>query len=98
MRLVVTPASQDVWTATAESGALATLSRAGAQITNASCGACGGIDKGLLGAGEVCVSTSNRNFRGRMGHPEARILLAGAATVAASALHGRLTDPRGELA
>lgn len=94
VRLVVTPASEQVWRTTSRSGALAALSEAGAQVTNPSCGACGGIDKGLLAAGEVCISTSNRNGPGRMGHRDAHILLASAATVAASAATGRVTDPR----
>lgn len=94
VRLVVTPASERVWRATSRSGALATLSESGALVTNPSCGACGGIDKGLLAAGELCISTSNRNGPGRMGHRDGRIMLASAATVVASALTGRVTDPR----
>ncbi|MBK7973564.1 MAG: 3-isopropylmalate dehydratase large subunit [Deltaproteobacteria bacterium] len=94
VRLVVTPASEQVWRAASRSGALGTLSEAGALVTNPSCGACGGIDKGLLAAGELCISTSNRNGPGRMGHRDGRIMLASAATVAASALTGRVTDPR----
>ena len=75
-------------------GLVETLVLAGAQVTDSSCGACGGIDKGLLGPGEVCVSTSNRNYRGRMGDPDARVYLASARTAAASALLGRVADPR----
>lgn len=94
VRLVVTPASEHVWRAALASGALETLSAAGALITNPSCGACGGIDKGILAAGETCISTSNRNGPGRMGHRDANIVLASAATVAASALAGEIVDPR----
>ncbi len=94
VRFVVTPASERVWRETAASGALLVLSESGALITNPSCGACGGIDKGILAAGEVCVSTSNRNGPGRMGHRDGRIVLASAATVAASAVMGRIADPR----
>ncbi|HET9532240.1 MAG TPA: aconitase family protein, partial [Blastocatellia bacterium] len=93
-RLVVTPASDTIYKECLANGIFQTLADAGAIITNASCGACGGIDKGLIGAGEVCVSTSNRNFRGRMGSPDGLIYLASPLTAAASALAGRLTDPR----
>lgn len=94
VRMVITPASRAVWLAASREGLLEILVEAGAQVTDSSCGACGGIDKGLLGRGEVAISTSNRNFRGRMGDPEARIFLASARTVAASAVLGRVADPR----
>lgn len=94
VRLVVTPASQAVFHACLKNGIFEVLSEAGAMITNASCGACGGIDKGLIGAGEVCVSTSNRNFRGRMGSPDGLIYLASALTAAAAAVTGTICDPR----
>lgn len=94
VRLVVTPASQAVFRACLRNGIFEALSDAGAMITNASCGACGGIDKGLIGPGEACVSTSNRNFRGRMGSPDGLIYLASALTAAAAALTGTICDPR----
>lgn len=94
VRLVVTPASQAVFHACLRNGIFEILSEAGAMITNSSCGACGGIDKGLIGAGEVCVSTSNRNFRGRMGSPEGLIYLASPLTAAAAAVTGKVCDPR----
>ena len=94
VRLVVTPASQAVFQACLRNGIFDVLSEAGAMITNSSCGACGGIDKGLIGAGEVCVSTSNRNFRGRMGSPDGLIYLASSLTAAAAALTGTICDPR----
>ncbi len=94
VRLIVTPASQAVYRACLRNGIFEVLSDAGAMITNSSCGACGGIDKGLIGAGEVCVSTSNRNFRGRMGSPDGLIYLASPATAAAAAVTGRICDPR----
>jgi 3-isopropylmalate dehydratase large subunit len=94
VRLVVTPASQTVFHACLRNGIFEVLSEAGAMITNSSCGACGGIDKGLIGAGEVCVSTSNRNFRGRMGSPEGLIYLASPVTAAAAAVTGKVCDPR----
>jgi 3-isopropylmalate/(R)-2-methylmalate dehydratase large subunit len=94
VRLVVTPASQAVFHACVQNGIFEALSAAGALVTNSSCGACGGIDKGLIGAGEVCVSTSNRNFRGRMGSPDGLIYLASPLTAAAAALTGHIGDPR----
>jgi 3-isopropylmalate/(R)-2-methylmalate dehydratase large subunit len=94
VRLIVTPASQAVFHACLRNGIFEALSDAGAMITNASCGACGGIDKGLIGPGEACVSTSNRNFRGRMGSPDGLIYLASALTAAAAALTGTICDPR----
>jgi homoaconitate hydratase family protein len=97
VRLVVTPASQRVFHACVRNGIFEVLSAAGAMITNSSCGACGGIDKGLIGAGEVCVSTSNRNFRGRMGSNDGLIYLASPLTAAAAAVTGRICDPRSVL-
>ena len=94
VRLVVTPASRAVYLEALREGVIESLVEAGALVTDSSCGACGGIDKGLLAADEACVSTSNRNFRGRMGHKNARIFLASAKTAAASAITGRITDPR----
>jgi 3-isopropylmalate/(R)-2-methylmalate dehydratase large subunit len=94
VRLVITPASQAVFYECLRNGIFEVLAEAGALITNSSCGACGGIDKGLIGAGEACVSTSNRNFRGRMGSPDGLIYLGSPAVAAAAAIVGRLTDPR----
>ncbi|KYH40613.1 MAG: 3-isopropylmalate dehydratase large subunit, partial [Candidatus Bathyarchaeota archaeon B63] len=68
-----------------------------ATVTNPTCGACFGGHMGLLAPGEVCISSSNRNFVGRMGSPEAEVYLASPATVAASALAGRIVDPEGFL-
>jgi len=92
--LVVTPASTKVYQQAMETGVLQTLIEAGAIITNSNCGACGGGGMGVLGENEVCISTSSRNTRGRMGHVSAQIYLASAATVAASAVKGIITDPR----
>jgi 3-isopropylmalate/(R)-2-methylmalate dehydratase large subunit len=77
-----------------EKGYLKVILEAGGVILNPSCGPCGGIDKGILGSMERCLSTSNRNFQGRMGDPSSKIFLASPLTAAASALAGRITDPR----
>jgi 3-isopropylmalate/(R)-2-methylmalate dehydratase large subunit len=91
VRFVVIPASMGVFEAALSLGYVESLTAAGALFNQTSCGPCGGIDKGLLGADDVCVSTSNRNFRGRMGDPRSRTYLASARTVAHAALEGALT-------
>jgi 3-isopropylmalate/(R)-2-methylmalate dehydratase large subunit len=90
----VTPASQDVYLQAVRLGYVETLVAAGAVVTNSTCGACYGGHMGLLAPGEVCITSSTRNFEGRMGHETALIYLAGSATVAASAVTGVITDPR----
>lgn len=90
VRFVVIPASRDVFEAALDRGYLKTLSKAGAVINQPSCGPCGGIDKGVLASDDVCVSTSNRNFRGRMGHWDSKTYLASARTVARAAIRGGL--------
>jgi len=93
-RMLVTPASQEVMTEATRAGYTEVLLSAGAHFTTPGCGACPGGHSGLVGALETCISTTNRNFRGRMGSTEAQIYLGSPATVAASAIEGRIADPR----
>jgi homoaconitase/3-isopropylmalate dehydratase large subunit len=93
-RLIIVPASREVYLWAADSGILSSLVRSGAIVTNPGCGPCLGAHQGLLAPGERCIATTNRNFRGRMGSPDSEVYLASPATVAASALKGAIADPR----
>jgi 3-isopropylmalate/(R)-2-methylmalate dehydratase large subunit len=93
-RLVVTPASRDAYRAAMSEGLVDVFLEAGGLVTNPGCGACVGVHEGILAADEVCVSTANRNFRGRMGNPASHIYLASPYTAAAAAVAGEIVDPR----
>jgi 3-isopropylmalate/(R)-2-methylmalate dehydratase large subunit len=94
VRTLVIPASQEVFAQALKEGLVEIFTQSGAMVCGATCGPCLGGHIGLLASGETCVGTSNRNFIGRMGSPQASVYLASPATVAASALTGKLTDPR----
>jgi len=94
VRLLVVPASKTVYRNAMERGLLNVFLAANAIICNPSCGPCFGQHMGQLASGEVCVASINRNFKGRMGSDEARVYLASPATVAASAIEGKIVDPR----
>ncbi len=93
-RMIVTPGSQAIFKEAIRLGYVETLMEAGAVVTNSTCGACFGGHMGLLADGEVCITASTRNFKGRMGSAEARVYMGSPATVAASAVTGVITDPR----
>ncbi|HEY4674996.1 MAG TPA: 3-isopropylmalate dehydratase large subunit, partial [Candidatus Bathyarchaeia archaeon] len=94
VRLLVSPASQEIYLQALREGLLEIFVEAGGFVCNPTCGPCWGGHFGVLASGEACISSSNRNFIGRMGSPKAGVYLASPATVAASALAGKIADPR----
>jgi 3-isopropylmalate/(R)-2-methylmalate dehydratase large subunit len=97
-RLLVAPASQRMTAAAAADGTLATLMEAGAILLPSGCGACAGYGAGVLAEDETCLSSTARNFKGRMGHPGSRVYLGSPYSVAAAAVAGEIVDPREFLA
>lgn len=93
VRLLIAPASVRVFKQAVEQGLVTTLMEAGAQFLPSGCGACAGLGHGILAAGEVCISSTNRNFPGRMGNRQSSVYLGSPATVAASAVAGYIADP-----
>ncbi|WP_254838894.1 3-isopropylmalate dehydratase large subunit [Natronomonas marina] len=93
-RFIITPASREIYSRADEAGLVRVFNEAGAVVTNSTCGACIGMGMGVLGDDEVCLAAQNRNFQGRMGSDSSDIYLSSPRTAAASAITGRITDPR----
>lgn len=93
-RLIIVPASRKIFGEALDEGLIKIFNDAGASVNTPGCGPCVGVHQGILGDGEKCLATMNRNFKGRMGNPEGFIYLASPATCAASAIAGKIADPR----
>ncbi|MFC2066421.1 aconitase/3-isopropylmalate dehydratase large subunit family protein [Chloroflexota bacterium] len=93
VRMIITPASREIYAQAEEKGLIKAFINAGAMVSSSTCSVCVGLE-GVLAAGEVCISTSTRNFKGRMGSSKANVYLASSLTVAASAIRGQIADVR----
>jgi len=93
VRMIVTPASREIYLNALKEGLIELFAKAGAIVCNPGCGPCVGYHQGILGKDQVCISSQNRNFRGRMGNPDSEIYVASPATVTASAIEGKIADP-----
>ena len=94
VRLIIAPASKSVFDAALQDGTIQTLTEAGAVFITSGCGPCVGTHLGVPGDGETVISSTNRNFQGRMGNPKSNIYLASPAVVAAAAVAGEIIDPQ----
>jgi 3-isopropylmalate/(R)-2-methylmalate dehydratase large subunit len=92
-RFVIVPASKAVFLEAMAQGHVQALVQAGATFVTPGCAACLGTHEGMIASGETCITTTNRNFPGRMGHADAKIFLGSPAAVAAAALEGKIADP-----
>lgn len=92
--MLVSAASRSIYHRALQAGIIETFSEAGAMVLAPSCGACLGLHSGIIGKGERAISSTNRNFVGRMGHKEAEIFLGSPVSVAAAAIEGKIADPR----
>ena len=94
MVMIAVPSSTKIYKEALKLGYIQTLVDAGVAVESSSCASCAGAHTGVLADGSICISTTNRNFKARMGSKESSIYLASAATVAASAIEGKIADPR----
>jgi 3-isopropylmalate/(R)-2-methylmalate dehydratase large subunit len=91
--MVVVPATQKIWREALAEGLLDVIAAAGAAVSTPTCGACFGGHMGILAAGETAIATTNRNYRGRMGHPDSQVFLSNAWVAAAAAVTGEIVPP-----
>ncbi|MDR1722290.1 MAG: 3-isopropylmalate dehydratase large subunit, partial [Methanobrevibacter sp.] len=92
VRLIISPASKEIYQKAIENGYIQTFIEAGAIVCNPGCGPCLGAHMGVISAGETCISSTNRNFKGRMGDPDSSVYLSNAAIVASSSVKGFISE------